>query len=92
MPQANLLPPAVSQSGVMSDDPPLDDGRYDAFVIDAEDRGETVHLSITIVAGRHKGLVVELDAPRSLGADIDLMGMPATLSVVDGAPHVVIDG
>ena len=76
---------------------PLDDGTYDAFIIDAEeifaenaDRG-ALHLEITITSGARKGEVVRVRAD-GLHADvIALIGMPATLTVVDGVPSVRID-
>ena len=75
----------------------LDDGTYDAFIIDAEeifeekrDRG-VLQLEITITSGARKGEVVRVRA-EGLGTDaIALIGMPATLTVVDGQPSVCID-
>ena len=75
----------------MSADPPaapLPDGRYDAFVIDADDDG----LELTLVSGEHKGEVLAVSSSSSLGDPVDLMGMPATLVVTDGVPSVTIDG
>jgi hypothetical protein len=76
----------------------LPDGRYDAFVIDAEsvidaDSGRgTLHLELTIVAGDHKGEVVPVSAA-GLGRDeIDVIGLPATLVVDGGEPRVTLDG
>ncbi|MBV8690463.1 MAG: hypothetical protein JOZ37_17070 [Actinobacteria bacterium] len=76
---------------------PLDDGTYDAFIIDAEeifeekrDRG-VLHLEITITSGARKGEVVRV---RAEGMDVDainVIGMPATLTVVDGQPSVRVD-
>jgi hypothetical protein len=68
------------------------DGTYDAFVVDATalDDG-SMALELTIVAGDHKGAVVELTATGLAGSDTDLLGMPATLTVTDGDPHVRID-
>ncbi len=68
----------------------LPDGAYDAFVVDVEEIGpQRVHL--TIVAGEHKGLVVTLDASEPIGSFVDLIGMPATITVTDGVPTVAID-
>ena len=75
----------------------LDDGTYDAFIIDAEeifeekrDRG-VLHLEITITSGARKGEVVRV---RAEGMDVDainIIGLPATLTVVDGQPSVRVD-
>lgn len=74
------------------DDATLDDGTYDAFVIDAFDTGEGgTHLDLTITTGGHKGLVVPLASTTSLGDPIELLGMPATVVVAFGVPSVTID-
>ncbi len=68
----------------------LPDGDYDAFVVDVEEVGpQRMHL--TIVAGEHKGLVVTVAASEPIGTFVDLIGMPATITVTDGRPSVVID-
>ncbi|MGQ0823647.1 MAG: hypothetical protein ACT4OX_01225 [Actinomycetota bacterium] len=60
----------------------LEDGRYDAFVVWAEKRDGCVALECTIVAGVHRGDVVNI-----LGANLDvadelaLVGLPCTLTV-----------
>ena len=73
----------------------IDDGSYDAFVIDATDEGEgaerVVHLELTVLAGEHKGEVVTVAARGLHGEALDLLGMPATLTVADGVPTVRID-
>jgi hypothetical protein len=74
----------------------IPDGTYDAFVIDAErgladDGTEHMHLDLTILSGEQKGNVVSLTAAGLGGSEIDLMGMPATLTVADGVPSVRID-
>jgi hypothetical protein len=72
----------------------LPDGAYDAFVVDAtEDPAhDAMRLDLTIIAGEHKGEMVTLTAKGLVGTDVDLLGMPATLTVTDGEPHVDIDG
>jgi hypothetical protein len=70
----------------------LPDGRYDAFVIDAEAAADGVRLELTIVAGEHKGEVVSVSAAGLDRGEIDLMGLPATLVVEGGAPTVTMDG
>lgn len=84
------------QSGATSSgDPPaapLADGHYDVFVVNAEVEADgTAFLELTIVAGEHKGEVIEVTAA-GLGRDeLDLLGMPGTLTVTDGRPVVAID-
>jgi len=74
----------------------LDDGVYDAFVVDAvaeagPDGAPGLHLDLTILVGPHKGEVVSVRA-EGLGVDeLDCLGMPATLTIADGAPAVVLD-
>lgn len=74
------------------DRPDLDDGTYDAFVVEAieTDDGGT-HLELTITVGEHKGRVVAMASSTSLGDPIELLGMPATVVVAFGAPSVTID-
>ena len=74
----------------------IPDGTYDAFVVDAEpgvadDGTAHMHLELTILAGEHKGNMVTVTAVGLEGTEIDLMGMPATLTVADGQPRVRID-
>ncbi|MEY2453057.1 MAG: hypothetical protein QOD92_2631 [Acidimicrobiaceae bacterium] len=69
----------------------LPDGAYDVVVVDAMADGDALALEITIIGGEHKGDVV---AVRATGLDVDeldLLGMPGTLQVVDGAPHFAVD-
>ncbi len=74
------------------DSPLLDDGTYDAFVVDARATGDGgTHLELTITTGEHKGEVLSLASSTSMGDPIDLMGMPATITVTFGAPSVTID-
>jgi hypothetical protein len=74
----------------------IDDGTYDAFIVDAEegigdDGTELMHLSVTILSGTRRGDVVDIAAVRLGRSSIDLIGMPATLTVTDGAPSLSID-
>jgi hypothetical protein len=70
----------------------LDDGVYDVIVVDAETTGpDGLRLDLTILAGEHKGEMVSMRA-QGLGTDeLDCLGMPATLTVADGAPSIVLD-
>jgi hypothetical protein len=76
----------------------LDDGRYDAFIVWADARSdengdEKFALELAITTGAHTGDVVDVLASRGamrVGARdaIDLVGLPCTLFVEDGAPRV----
>lgn len=74
---------------------PLPDGTYDVFVVNADDlpndAGPTTALELTIVSGTHRGGTMALTAPTWLGEPVDLIGLPATLTVRGGAPSVRID-
>ena len=71
----------------------LTDGRYDTLVVDADtgDDGVLV-LDLTILAGPHKGELVQV---RGVGIDrdpLDLLATPGTLTVTDGEPHLRLEG
>jgi hypothetical protein len=68
----------------------LDDGSYEGVVVDVGDDGAVV-LSIVIVAGGHKGEVVDVRANAHSEDAIDLLGMPCVLTVAGGEPSVVFD-
>jgi hypothetical protein len=67
----------------------LEDGTYDAVVFDVADAddGATV-VSLTIASGPHRGEVVDLRASNLAGDPVDLLGIPATITVVEGQPRV----
>ena len=70
----------------------LEDGTYHAFVVDAADAdGGGTLLELTITTGEHKGRVVALSSDSRLGDPVELMGLPATLTVAMGVPSVRID-
>ncbi|HEX2577687.1 MAG TPA: hypothetical protein VHK88_15145 [Aquihabitans sp.] len=72
----------------------LEDGTYDAIVVDADDGADagTVVLHLAVASGAHKGEVVTVTAA-GLGRDaLDLLAVPATIVVVDGAPAVSLEG
>ena len=82
----------------MADDELLPDGTYDAFIIDATaadqpslDGLTAMSLDLAITSGEHKGEVLTLTATGLPQSDVELLGMPATLSVVGGKPSVHID-
>jgi hypothetical protein len=71
----------------------LPDGTYDVFVVDAEaiGKGDRLRLDLTILAGHQKGEVVTMQA-EGLGVDeLDALGTPGTLTVVDGQPRLVLE-
>ena len=71
---------------------PLADGTYDAFIVDArDDEEDVVRFDLAITTGTNKGDVIVVRA-RSLHRDpLDLIGLPATLTVRDGQPRVTFD-
>lgn len=67
----------------------LPDGTYDALVVDTATRDDgSVAVDLTIVAGEAKGEVVTLRAPHFAGDPLDLLGVPATITVAGGTPSV----
>ena len=80
----------MSTSDGMSDGV-LDDGAYDAFVVWAEARDDgRVTFELTITTGVHKGETATVIGP-VIGPTrdpLDLVGLPCTLVVEDGAPRV----
>ena len=72
----------------------LDDGTYDAFIVDAredEEISRAMHIEVAITSGARKGDVINMRALNMQRDAIALIGMPATLHVVDGQPRLVID-
>lgn len=73
----------------MSDEAALPDGTYDALVVDATEAEDgSVAVDLTIIAGEAKGEVVTLRTADLAGDPLDLLGVPATLTVSGGAPSV----
>ena len=66
----------------------LADGRYDAIVFDADDTGDGLSVELTILSGEHKGEVVSVRTATWAGDAIDLLGIPATITVAAGEPSV----
>jgi hypothetical protein len=67
----------------------LPDGTYDAIVVDVEPHAEGgLSVSLTILAGEHKGEVVDVRTASDLDEPFDLLGIPATLTVVADEPRV----
>jgi hypothetical protein len=70
----------------------LDDGTYDALVVDATPRdGGGVSIELTVVAGPAKGEVVAVLARGLAGDPLDLLGVPATLTVAGGVPSLRLE-
>jgi anion-transporting ArsA/GET3 family ATPase len=70
----------------------LADGSYDVFIVDAApDGADVMLLSLTVLSGPSKGEVIDVRAA-GLGRDeLDLLGLPGTLVVENGAPRVTVD-
>ena len=69
----------------------MPDGTYDAIVVDAEEVDGVVSLDLALLAGEHKGEVVSLRSPNLAGDPAQMLGIPATLTVVDGVPKVTLE-
>jgi hypothetical protein len=74
----------------------LDDGSYDAIVVDAEeaDGSAGVRLELAIASGPRKGEVVSVtgsDPAWSSRDPLELLAIPATIVVVDGTPTVTLE-
>jgi hypothetical protein len=83
-------PSGVGDDGVPG--PSLADGTYDALVVDAGARDDgTVSIDLTVIAGPAKGEVVTIVACGMPGDPLDLLGVPATLTVADGAPSLQLE-
>ena len=60
----------------------LENGTYDALIIDAEVRDDNVALECTITSGAHKGDVIRIVTSSFATRDaVSLLGMPCTLHV-----------
>ena len=72
--------------------PALPDGTYDVIIIDADAMDdESVRLELTVTAGEHIGEVCAVRASRVDDDPVMLLGLPATLRVERGTPHVDIE-
>lgn len=70
----------------------LEDGSYEGIVVDVTQDGDGgICLAIVVVAGDHKGDVVDVRSASLHDDAIDLLGMPCVLTVADGDPSVVFD-
>jgi hypothetical protein len=70
----------------------LTDGTYDALVVDATATDDgACRVELTILAGTHKGEVVVVRATDLAQQPLDLLGIPATLTVESGIPSVTFE-
>jgi hypothetical protein len=69
----------------------LEDGLYDALVVDASADGGTITLDLTILGGAHKGEVISVSATGLDVDEVDLLGMPGTLIVENGVPTFTVE-
>lgn len=73
-------------------DAPLPDGTYDAIVVDADDGPDGgVRLELTVLAGQHKGRLLGMSGPAGDHDAVDLLGVPATITVEGGTPRVRLE-
>ncbi len=70
----------------------LDDGTYDAVVVDANDDAGVVVLDLAVLTGPHKGDVVTVRAGGLERDALDLLAVPARLTVAAGEPSVELEG
>ena len=67
----------------------FDDGDYDVSVVDAENiDARTLRIDVAVTSGALKGDVVSIRAIDLERDAIDMLGVPATLTVVDGVPRL----
>lgn len=76
----------------------LADGRYDVVIVDASEADVSEHpagslaLDLAIAAGEHRGELVTVVATGLTDRDpLDLLAVPATLTVAGGEPSVILD-
>ena len=67
----------------------LDDGVYEGIVIDAKEIGdEAIHIEVALSSGSRKGEIITISARHLRRSSLDLLGMPATITVAHGEPHI----
>jgi hypothetical protein len=69
----------------------LADGVYDVIVVDAVDDDGVIRLELTVLAGEHKGEVVNLASPNLSGDPAMMLGVPGTITVTDGRPDLRLE-
>lgn len=76
----------------------LEDGTYDVVVVDAEQLEQLdgaavgLRVEVAVLAGPHKGEVLAITAHGLRRDPLDLLAVPGTVTVVDGAPHLTLEG
>ena len=72
---------------------PLEDATYEVIVVDAvEDPAKSViHIEVAITTGPRKGDVLRLNGHNLGRHPVDLLGLPATLTVTSGVPSLRLD-
>lgn len=71
----------------------LEDGTYDVLVVDAtEDDAGTLTMQLTVLGGPHKGEVIAVHVSGLARDALDLLAVPATLTVWGGQPSVALEG
>jgi hypothetical protein len=67
----------------------IEDGTYDAMIIDAhEDNEGVLHLELAVSSGAHRGEVLNVSTNNARRSWSDLIGTPATLIVRLGEPRI----
>jgi hypothetical protein len=73
----------------------LEDGTYDALVVDATvdpaAADDVLALDLTILSGAHKGEVVSLRATGLHRDELDLLGLPGMIVVENGVPAFTVE-
>jgi hypothetical protein len=69
----------------------LADGSYDAIVVDVTTEEDGVAFELAIASGAHRGEVVRVVEHGHEGDPVDLLGIPATLTVDGGQPSVTFE-
>ena len=69
----------------------LDDGTYDAIIVDAERDEDGIRLELTITAGPHKGEIVAVRASTVTMDPLDVLGIPARIVVTNNSPRVELE-
>ncbi len=70
----------------------LPDGSYDAVVVDATPADDHVRVELALSTGPNKGEVVAVRGRFAVSDPIELLGLPATLTVREGEPSVTVEG
>ena len=71
---------------------PLGDGDYDVIVVDVEaGADDALVLDLMVTSGARRGEIVRVHARGLDRGWVELLGVPATLTVTDGRPRVTLD-